>query len=163
LSSVPRLLVASALFPAAALRAQNSSSEWDSLRTLKPGQEIRVVQTDMKSWYGRLALVTGESISLRFVKVPFRMQERTIPHSDVLRVGTQRASGRNTLIGLGVGAAFGAGIAAGMASRIDKGYGGAISKGGAAALSLTFCAGAGAGIGYAIPATRTVYRRARVR
>jgi hypothetical protein len=58
-----------------------ASSQWDILRTLKPGQLIRVELNDAKSYEGALQAVNDEGITLRRAA-----GEQTFARKDVLRV-----------------------------------------------------------------------------
>ncbi len=72
---------------------------WENLKQLKVGDEIQVVQMNIKSPQGTFLGVSEEVISLRV-----KESEVTLPRADVLRVSLREKSKRlrNTLIGLGV-------------------------------------------------------------
>jgi hypothetical protein len=86
-----------------------ANASWDNLRTLRPGQEIRVVLNDAKSYQGELQSLSDGGITLRQAA-----GEQTLARQDVLRVSSkgQKRRGRNALIGAAVGAGAGLGIGA---------------------------------------------------
>ena len=132
--------------------AQSSQDSWDNLRQLRSGQRIEVVGMKLNSWQGAFLGYSGEAISLRTGQ-----DEVAIPRADVLSVKNRERSrrGRNTLLGLAIGAAGGlvAGAVAGAAYH---------EEGETGVFVLVFTpigAGAGAGIGAAMPTGAvTVYR-----
>jgi hypothetical protein len=86
------------------------SSGWDSLKSLTPGQEIRVVMNNVKSYQGEFESLSDGGITLRQAA-----GEQTLARKDILRVSQkigQNHSGRNALIGTIVGA--GAGLVIGL-------------------------------------------------
>jgi hypothetical protein len=88
-----------------------NQANWDKLKSLSPGQEIRVVQNDAKSTSGNFRSVTDEAIV-----VSMASGEQTISRQSILRVSSKGKGHRkrNALIGAGIGAGAGAGIGAGM-------------------------------------------------
>ena len=154
-------IIAIALAPAPASLAQSTpaaehpEASWKNLQRLKPGQEIQVVQKDLKSWSGRFSSASDDSVSL---KTP--AGDRIVPRSDVLRVsryGGKRL--RNALIG--AAAAGAAGLAAGIASGgcSKGGFGGfCVGKGELGAALGGAGAIIGGGIGAAIPGHTVIYR-----
>ncbi|MFB3829924.1 MAG: hypothetical protein ACE15B_24355 [Bryobacteraceae bacterium] len=132
---------------------------WEDVKALRAGENIQVVASDLKSWEGGLVQVNDESITLHVDKGFFRRQEKVFPRASVFRV-SRVSRGRNTLIGLAIGAGAGGAVAAALAPRIDKGYGGALTKEGLAGLMIGIGAGVGTGIGYGVPHYQTVYRAA---
>ena len=138
--------------------AQSSQSDWDDLKQLAAGQQIRIVLNDAKSYNAAFQSVTGDAIVVRLAN-----GDQTFERQSVLRVSTQGKShrGRNALIGLAVGT--GAGIIVGAASpELGQGTCGQGSCVNAASVALPGAAGAvvGAVIGAAIPTGRwhDVYR-----
>ena len=96
----------------AALGRDNSpknQADWDMLKQLSAGQEIRVVQYDAKSRRGNFRSVTDEAI---VVTLP--AGEQTISRQNVLRVSIKSKGHRrrNALIGASIGA--GAGLVTGL-------------------------------------------------
>ncbi len=84
-------------------------ASWDNLQNLRPGQEIRVVLNDAKSYQGELQLLSDGGITLRQAA-----GEQTFARQDILRVSS-KARGRrvrNALLGAAVGAGSGLGIGA---------------------------------------------------
>jgi len=91
--------------------AQSAKDSWDNVKQLKPGQQIRVVLNDAKSYTGQMGSVSDEGLVIRTGG-----GEQTVARQNILRVSSQGKShrGRNALIGLAVGA--GAGVVIGVAS-----------------------------------------------
>ena len=87
-------------------RAQSPKSNWDNLNGLPPGAEIRVFLAGGKTVRGFLQKADADSLAITATT----SQER-LPRQDVKRIQLKRQGhrGRNTLIGLGVGAAAGLG------------------------------------------------------
>ena len=140
--------------------AQSSQNNWDDLKQLAPGQQIRIVLNDAKSYKAEFQSVTGEAVVVRLAT-----GDQTFERQTVLRVSTQSKShrGRNALIGLAVGT--GAGLIVGAASpELGQGTCGQGSCVNAASVALPGAAGAvvGAVIGAVIPTGRwhDVYRTA---
>jgi hypothetical protein len=103
--------------PLGAAAPQADQANWDNLKQLVSGQEIQIVLKDSKSFQGRFQSVSDEALVIRL-----STGEQTFNQQSVLRVSSkgQGHRGRNTLIGLAVGA--GAGLAVGAA------YGASIRK-----------------------------------
>jgi hypothetical protein len=127
---VTKLLCVILLF-AAAGSAQPARENWDNLNVLAPGTEIRVTQADGKTIRGIFEKVTADAIVT---------QGGAFPRDGVKRVQFKRGRrGRNTLLGLGIGAGIGLATGAALDAKAgDDGF--AIS----AKIALT---GAGAIIG----------------
>ena len=80
-------------------------SSWDNLKSLTPGQEIRVVMNSVKSYRGEFGSWSGDGITLRQAE-----GEQTLARKDILHVSRQvgrNHQGRNFLIGTAVGAGSG--------------------------------------------------------
>lgn len=92
------VLPAFAAMAVSPLRA--ASSDWNSLKTLKPGMLIRVDLKDAKSFDGELQELNDQGITLRLPP-----SARTFARDDILRVHfkTESHRGRNLLIGAGIG------------------------------------------------------------
>ncbi len=86
------------------LAREPAEQPWENLKQLKVGDEIQVVQMNVKSLQGTFLGVSEEVISLRV-----KENEVALPRADVLRVSLREKSKRlrNTLIGLGAGSAAG--------------------------------------------------------
>ena len=116
LSSAGYLLLAllAACFNTWAASGQDSegrSSSWDNLKSLPPGQEIRVVMKNVKSYQGEFESLSDDGITLRQAA-----GEQMLARKDVLRVSWKKGQNhrtRNTLIGGFVGAGAGLGIGLG--------------------------------------------------
>ena len=105
--SVSRLMTGA---PLRAAEPPPEKANWDNLKSLAPGEEIRVVLKDAKSYRGRLQAVSDEAITLRLAA-----GEQSIARQDILRVSAKGNSHRlrNALIGAGLGAGItGAAVAA---------------------------------------------------
>jgi len=88
--------------------SKGRSSSWDNLQSLTPGQEIRVVMNDLKSYQGEFESMSDDGITLRQAA-----GEQTLARNHILRVSGkigQDHSIRNVLIGTAVGAGAGLGI-----------------------------------------------------
>ena len=97
-----------ALVTVSALAASDSkpdASQWDNLKQLAPGDGIRIVLNDMKSYAGQFQSVSDDAIVVRLTS-----GDQTLPRENVLRVSTKGQSHRlrNAALGavIGVGAGF---------------------------------------------------------
>ena len=96
-----------ALVTVSALAASDSkpdASQWDNLKQLAPGDGIRIVLNDMKSYAGQFQSVSDDAIVVRLTS-----GDQTLSRESVLRVSTKGQShrGRNALIGAAIGASVG--------------------------------------------------------
>jgi hypothetical protein len=90
--------------------SKGRSSSWDILKSLTPGQEIRLVMNNLKSYQGKFKSLSDGGITLQQAA-----GEQTLARKDVLRVSRkigQNHQVRNVLIGTVVGA--GAGLVIGL-------------------------------------------------
>jgi hypothetical protein len=129
--------------------AESAQHGWDNLKQLAPGQQIRIVLNDAKSYTGQFQSVTDAGIVVRLAT-----GDQAFERQSVLRVSAQGKShrGRNALIGLALGT--GAGIIVGVASpELGQGKCAQGSCINAASASLTGVVGAavGASLGAVIP------------
>ena len=87
--------------------SKGQSSGWDNLTSLRPGQEIRVVMNNVKSYQGRFESLSDDGITLRQSE-----GEQTLARKGVIRVSwkSQSHQSRHALIGAAVGAGAGFGI-----------------------------------------------------
>jgi len=105
------LALLAACFSAGAASGQDSkgrSTSWDHLKSLTPGQEIRVVINNFKSYQGEFRSLSDNGISLRQAA-----GEQTLARKDVLRVSQKKGQNhraRNAVIGALIGAGAGLGI-----------------------------------------------------
>lgn len=126
-------------------------ANWDNLKQLAAGVEVKIVLNDAKAHGGQFKAVTDEAIVLRLASGA----EQTFARQDVLRVSTEgkKHRGRNALIGLAVGT--GAGVIVGVASP-ELGQGtcqqGSCVNAASVALPAFVGAAVGAGVGAVIPA-----------
>lgn len=134
---------------APAAERQSTQANWVNLKQLPPGQQIRVVLNDAKSYSGPLHSMSNENLVILTGGVEQKFERRNI-----LRVSTRGKShrGRNALIGLGVGA--GIGVVIGVASP-ELGQGkcaqGSCINGASAALGGFAGAAIGTGLGAVLP------------
>lgn len=140
------------LMMAASLCAAESTStkgNWENLRKLAPGDNIRIVLNDMKSYEANFQSVSDEAIVVRL-----ETGEQSFARESVLRVSSKRTSHRrrNAFIGLMLGGAAGA-IVAVASPELGQGtcaQGSCVDAGIVSALGFVG-GGLGAGIGAAIP------------
>jgi len=87
--------------------AQNSA--WDTLKQLTPGQQIRVIMNDSKSYRGEFQSVTEEAIVIHT-----KEGDQTLARQNVKLVSSRRPGhrGRHALIGAAIGGGVGLGIGA---------------------------------------------------
>jgi hypothetical protein len=127
------------------LHAQQS--QWQDLNLIRPGTKIQVVENSLKSTSGKFVGFSETDITLKVEN-----KDVVIPRDQVHRVSISgKNRKRNTLIGLGAGAAAGLALGVALMER-ESGYGGAVAG------STVGFAGVGAGIGALLPAGKTVYR-----
>src|SRR5579864_5234178 len=86
-----------------------SKNDWASLDKLAAGDQIRVSMTDGKSYKGEFQSASADSMMMVAAS-----SQQSLAHAQVAKVAVKRDGhrGRNTLIGLGVGAAGGLAIGA---------------------------------------------------
>lgn len=128
---------------------KSDRANWDNLKQLAPGQEVKIVLNDAKAYRGQVQTATDEAIVVRLAT-----GEQCFQRQSVLRVSTQSKGhrGRNALIGLAVG--LGTGVIVGVASpELGQGKCAQGSCVGAESISLAGFVGAavGAGIGAGMP------------
>jgi hypothetical protein len=107
-----------ALAMSATAQQQKASANWANLNSLARGSEIRVSLVDGRIIRGFLQSVTSDSLAINAAT-----SQETLLRKDVKRVQLKRQGhrGRNTLIGLAVGAAGGLAAGAGAdRSRADS-------------------------------------------
>jgi hypothetical protein len=122
--------------------AQSSQHNWDNLKRLAPGDDVRIVLNDAKSYRAKFQSVSNAAIVVRLVT-----GEQTFTRENVLRVSTKGQSHRlrNAALGAGIGVGLGFAVAAGT-SRNDSeaqaiGY----------AVIPPFMGAVGAGVGAFLP------------
>jgi hypothetical protein len=108
--------IAASLAPAAAGQQVGPIGEWANLNRLENGAEIRVVLTGGKTVRGFLQSVSPDSVAINAAT-----SQEALSRQDIKLVSSKRPGhrGRNTLIGLAIGA--GGGLATG--AILDKGDG----------------------------------------
>lgn len=122
---------------------KSTQANWERLKQLAPGQQIRLVLNDAKSYRGQFRGVSDEAIMARVAT-----GEQTLERQNVLRVSAKTKSrrGRNELIGAAIGAGFG-GVAVGM----DCHYGREGCGAAGVFFGVPLAAGLGAGFAAVIP------------
>jgi hypothetical protein len=122
---------------------KSTQANWESLKRLVPGQQIRLVLNDAKSYSGQFRAVRGEAIMARVAT-----GEQTFERQNILRVSAKAKSrrGRNELIGAAIGAGLG-GVAVGM----DCHYGREGCGAAGVFFGVPLAAGLGAGFAAVIP------------
>ncbi len=95
----------------AAQPATSALQDWGNLKRLAPGEEIRVSTSDGKSYRGALRNVADDSLI-----VVTAAGEQSLARAQVVKAAFKKQGhrARNTLIGLGVGAAGGLAVGAGI-------------------------------------------------
>ena len=129
-------------------------ARWGNLKSLRKGQQVDVVQMDLKSFRGDFLDVSDEAIRIRVKKV-----KRAVARDQVFRVSVRTAAGRgrNALIGVAVGAGLGAAAGVGVL----YGTGGSDFAGAIVGATTGIGAATGVGLGAAFPGYSTVYRAPR--
>ncbi|HEV2615484.1 MAG TPA: hypothetical protein VGU63_02615 [Candidatus Acidoferrales bacterium] len=154
------LLIICALAMPCVSSAQSKQSSWANLNTLQTGEKIEVVETNLKKDTGTFAAVSDDGIRLNE-----STGEQTIPRANVMRVTLRRNKhrGRNTLIGMAVGAGAGAVLAAATYKTCSSSRSFCIDplgKGGAAGIGAALGLAGGAAVGVVLPSHPTIYRAA---
>lgn len=142
---------------ASAAETKSAQANWDNLKPLAAGDEVRVVLSDGKSYPATYQGFSDEAIVVRT-----STGEQTFSRHGVLRVSVKRDSRRkrNALIGAAVGCAAGLGIAAAYASSQQKEYpqNRYFEVLGPTYGAILGAAGAGLGVAFSRGAWREVYR-----
>jgi len=130
-----------------AAESKPTQANWERLKHLAAGDQVRVVLKDGKSYAAKFQSFSDEAIVVRT-----SAGEQTFTRQDVLRVSAMKEPhrGRNALIGAAAGCGVGLGIAAGYAAskRSEYPYNRYFEVDGPI-LGATFGA-AGAGLGVAL-------------
>lgn len=147
-------LVAATLAATAAAQQAKPIANWANLNQLIPGAEIRVTLADGKTLRGFMQRVTPESLAINATT-----SQEALSRQDIRRIALKRPGhrGRNTLIGLAIGA--GGGLAAGLGRDSQAGPGDWFSDAGKEVLP-PLGAVIGTVVGVALPTGgwRDVYR-----
>ena len=125
-----------------AKEAKSPQANWDNLKGLAPGDEIRIVLNDAKSYKAKFQSVSDEAIVVRLVT-----GEQTFTRESVLRVSTKGKSHR--LRNAALGAAIGVGLGAIMAASTSRNDSEAQAIGWV--VVPPFMGAAGAGVGAFLP------------
>jgi hypothetical protein len=132
------------------LCAQKQKGQWSDLNSLKAGQGIEVVESNMKNHGGEFVAITDEVITLREKGANVSLKRENVAHVSTAS-GAKR--GEHALIGLIAGAGIGAAVGA-AAGGNSNGWG----RGFAALGGILIGAPSGAADGAVIPAHTTIYR-----
>ena len=102
-----------------AAEPKSTQANWENLKHLAAGEEVRVVLNDGKSYAAKFQDFSDEAIVVRT-----STGEQTFSRQDVLRVSAKREPHRmrNAIIGAAAGCGAGLGIAAAYASSQRKEY-----------------------------------------
>ncbi len=147
------LLLVVTIFSVSLPAQEPGEHSWENLQQVRVGQKIEVVDTNLKKLKGTFLSFSEEAVSLRVKK-----DEVGVQRPKVFRVSAREHSKRlrNTLIGLGIGAAAGAVVGAAAVAGKPR-------QGGERRLSMVIGtligAGAGTVVGAAFPpGYKTIYR-----
>ena len=146
------LLLVTTIFSVSLPAQELGEHSWENLQQVRVGQKIEVVDTNLKKLKGTFLSFSDEAISLRVKK-----QEVGVQRLNVFRVSAREHSKRlrNTLIGLGIGAAAGAVVGAAAVAGKPR-------QAGERRLSMVIGtligAGAGTVVGAAFSGYQTIYR-----
>jgi hypothetical protein len=148
------LLILGLLFSSSLRAAENP--DWNNLKQLSPGQQVRLLVNGRKSFKGQFRSVTDDA-----VVVHANGADQTLSRSSVQEVSSRRPGhrGRHALIGAAIGAGSGLGIGAAIDNDCSSQSIVCTGNKGKAILAPVFGL-VGAGIGAALPAGRwqEVYR-----
>ncbi|MGH9865029.1 MAG: hypothetical protein ACRD4H_06410 [Candidatus Acidiferrales bacterium] len=154
------LLIVCALAMPCVSSGQSNQSSWSNLSTLRAGQKIEVVETNLKKDTGTFAAVSDDGIRLNE-----STGEQTIPRASVMRVTLRQNKHRlrNTLIGAAVGTGAGAAIGAATYRAPNPCQPGVFclnlgSRGEQAAIGAVLGLAGGAAVGAVLPSHPTIYR-----
>jgi len=139
------------------LSAQPNLTDWTTVKALATGADVRVT-TGSRTVHGRILRTSNEGLVMALGK-----SQEMFPQQEVKRVLLRGDShrGRNSLIGLGVGAVVGAIIGAAAHNDCNGFCWFETSRGGDAAGGAILLGGTGAAVGALIPSRSwlEIYRR----
>lgn len=146
------------------------AQSWDNLNSLKPGDGIQIVDQKLHDYKGRFVSLTGDAITFETASnkraAKGASAQVTLQRADVLRISaTGSRRHRNTMLGLGLGAAAGAAILGGAmaANCCNSDYTAAYAIGLPAAAGAGIGALVGVGLGRGLSPSDTIYRGERKR
>jgi hypothetical protein len=125
------------------------SNDWALVQQLAPGQKVKVVRADGKSFEGAVQSVTDDAIRIG--------SGLSVPKQEIQRVLLKSPGrhGRNALIGLGVGAGVGVGFGAATGCDVHNTNSWCFfSRREVMAVAAPLFGGLGAGIGALVPSGR---------
>jgi hypothetical protein len=137
----------------ATVGAQEQQGSWSNLTQLKAGQQIEVIEFNMKHHSGKFTATDDDSLTFKE-----NGSDLSVKRGEVARVSRSSGGkrGEHAVVGLIVGAAIGAGI--GAASGSDHGFLGGSSRGINALAGIVIGGPSGAVVGAVLPAHTTIYR-----
>lgn len=127
------------------------TSEWAVVTQLTPGQKVKVLTVDGKSYTGKVHSVSENAIQVGKSDLISRPDVRAV------QIWSPGYHGRNALVGLAIGAGIGAGLGAGACGGRDA----FVSRGECVAVGIPFFGGLGTGVGVLLPSSgkwHEVYR-----
>ncbi len=130
--------------------AQTNQGSWANLSTLRPGQNIQVVETNSRKHSGTFVNVSDSDIAFNDAAGQKSVQKQDVRSVKLIKSNRRL---RNTLIGLGVGAGAGAGI--GAAAWESHGF--LRGKGTGAAVCAGLGGLTGIIVGVLLPTHQTIY------
>jgi len=138
--------------PLGAADRKTDLANWDNLKALRQGQEIKVVKNDVRAYRGIFQSVSDEGMT-----VALPTGNATFVRQDILRVSSK--TGSHHLRNAGIGAAIGGGSLAGVAAAKGDSSGD-FGTGFVAVMGLISGSAIGAGVGALLPSEgwRDVYR-----
>jgi hypothetical protein len=94
-----------------AAQGKPALADWDDLKQIAPGAEVRATMADGKTFRGQFQRASQDSLALGTAN-----SQESLDRTQVVRVQLMRTGHRwrNSLIGLGVGAGAGLGIGVGL-------------------------------------------------
>lgn len=103
---------------ATSVAAQTNVTDWNTVKALTAGTEVRVT-AGSRTVRGKIDRITDDTLVVTSGKGPEMFTQQEVTR---VSVGTVGHRGRNTLIGLGVGAGVGLGIGAAVDAQPCKGF-----------------------------------------
>lgn len=140
----------SVMVPGWALSEVNRS--WEELmQTVKPGQTIVVTRMNSANLTGQLVQITSEAATIKW-----QGGTKEVPRAEVYRVKTESRRARRATIGAIAAGGSCLAVLGTIDAKVFKDPGEPVAWGPVLAFS-SMCAGAGAGIGAAMPGQKTLY------
>lgn len=138
------------LFTALPLAARDGS-DWNAVERLRPGQQVEVVDSSMRTHRGEFGAAGPEELSVQTASGPLLLKRPEVARV-TLRENSKRA--RHALLGAAIGAGAGLAVAAIVNPRFANEGRGNLAYG----IATPLGAGLGAALGAAAPGFETIYR-----